>query len=70
LPSIVGQASEVKAVLWKIALYLWEATCLLINNATELHRLVTASMHAKKKRRDPGRKSVQKNSQRTLTLQG
>lgn len=31
-----------------MALYLWEATCLLINNATELHRLTAASMSAKK----------------------
>lgn len=31
-----------------MALYFWEATCLLISNATEFHRLAAASMHAKK----------------------
>lgn len=36
LALIVGQASEVNAAFWKMALQLWEGTCSLINNTVEI----------------------------------
>lgn len=36
LALIVGQASEVNAVAWKMALQLWEGTCSLISNAMKI----------------------------------
>lgn len=39
LALIVGQASEVNAVPWKMALQLWEGTCSLISNAMEISQV-------------------------------
>lgn len=36
LALIVGQASEVNAAPWKMALQLWGGTCSLISNAVEI----------------------------------
>lgn len=39
LALIVGQASEVNAVPWKMVLQLWEGICSLISNAMEISQV-------------------------------
>lgn len=39
LALIVGQASEVNAVPWKMALQLWEGTCSLISNTMKISQV-------------------------------
>ena len=62
---IVGQASEVNAAPWKMALELWEGICSLISNAVEISYFtgwLQPECMLEKEVGDSGRKRVQKDS--------